>query len=67
MPRSDGAVQPIAEITETRNDIFVGVEAPVHDWRVDGHLGMMPVNRGDALGSRNDAHDADARGARAAQ
>src|SRR5262245_31427804 len=62
----NSAVEAIAEITESGDDVFVIVETTIDDRSVDRDLGIMLLDRSDPFRSRDNTHDADPRRSRLA-
>src|SRR5580765_2438206 len=48
----DRSVEAIAEVSQPRNDVLLGVELAVDDRRIDFDSRMMPLDDGDPFGGR---------------
>src|SRR5919106_5747260 len=54
-----GSEEAVAGVAQARHDIAVLIEGGVDGRRVDGHVGMVPVEGGQSLGTRQQADELD--------
>ena len=61
-PVDSGAIQPVAEVAEPWQNVFLGVERAIERRSVNDRAGMMLLHFCDALGRADDAEQPDAAG-----